>query len=118
MRPAARVLVVVSAMNGSTAFPRSSLPRAHAGYVCSAASIAAYASPCWLSFASGRSDLAFLLYPATHVLHAVADRLLVYVFLVHVQSDIVHARHQGASGLFSDSASPLSSAWATPRAPH
>ena len=30
--------------------------------------------------------------PATHVLHAVADRLLVYV-----QSDIVHSRHRGAS---------------------
>src|SRR5258708_37266481 len=37
-------------------------------------------------------SLAFLLHSATHVLHAVADRLLVYV-----QSDIVHTRHRGAS---------------------
>jgi hypothetical protein len=33
----------------------------------------------------GRPDLAFLLDPGTHVLHAVADRLLVYV-----QSDLIH----------------------------
>src|ERR1700738_751586 len=45
-----------------------------------------------IQLASGRPDLAFLLYPATHVLHAVADRLL-----VNVQSDIVHSRHRGAS---------------------
>jgi hypothetical protein len=41
---------------------------------------------------SGRSDLTFLLHSATHVLHAVADRLLVYV-----QSNIVHIHHRGAS---------------------
>jgi len=43
-----------------------------------------------VQFASVRSNLAFLLGPATHVLHAVADRLRVYV-----QSDIVHSRHRG-----------------------
>ena len=45
-----------------------------------------------VQLAPGRPDLAFLQNPATHVLHAVADRLLVYV-----QSDIVHSRHRGAS---------------------
>ena|SRR5438270_11587925 len=32
-----------------------------------------------VQLASGRSNLAFLLYLVTHVLHSVADRLLVYV---------------------------------------
>src|SRR5271170_8362661 len=45
-----------------------------------------------VQLAPGRPDLAFLLYPATHILHAIADRLLMYV-----QSDRVHSRHRGAS---------------------
>jgi hypothetical protein len=65
-----------------------------------------------VQLASGRSNLAFLLYPATRVLHAVADRLLVYV-----QSDVIHMSFEEPPWSFSESASPLSSAYATPRAP-
>jgi hypothetical protein len=64
-----------------------------------------------VQFASGGSNLALLLHSATHVLRAIADRLLVYV-----QSDVTHMS-PGASWSFSESASPLSSAYATPHAP-
>jgi hypothetical protein len=46
-----------------------------------------------VQLAAGRSNLAFLLYPATHVLHAVADRLLVYV-----QSDVIHMSSRSLRG--------------------
>jgi hypothetical protein len=49
----------------------------------------------------------------SRILHAVADRLL-----VNVKSDVVHIVHEEPPRSFSESASTLSSAYATPRAPH
>jgi AraC-like DNA-binding protein len=46
-----------------------------------------------LQLASGRSNVAFLLNPTTHVLHSVADRLLVYV-----QSDVIHMSSRSLRG--------------------
>src|SRR5271168_2708171 len=65
-----------------------------------------------VQFAPCRSDLAVLKHLASRILDTVTDRLLVYI-----QSDIVHIRHEEPPWWFSESASPLSSAYATPRAP-
>src|ERR1700691_4769468 len=62
-----------------------------------------------VQFPPGGTDLALLLHSATGVLYAVADRLLVYV-----QSDVIHIVSEEPPWLFSESASPLSSAYATP----
>src|SRR6185312_945385 len=51
------------------------------------------------------ANLAFLMHTTSRVLHAIADRLLVYV-----QSDVVHVLSEEPPRLFSESASPLSSA--------
>src|ERR1700735_1765911 len=58
-----------------------------------------------VQFAPGRTNLAFPVHTASRVLHAIADRLLVYV-----QSDVVHIVSEEPPRLFSESASPLSSA--------
>src|ERR1700733_9512477 len=65
-----------------------------------------------VQFPASRSDLAFLIHTASCVLHAIADRLLVYI-----QSDVIHIVSEEPPRLFSESASSLSSAFATPRAP-
>ena len=46
-----------------------------------------------IQLAPSRSNLAFLLNPATHVLHAVADRLL-----VNVKSDVIHMLSRSLRG--------------------
>jgi hypothetical protein len=66
-----------------------------------------------IQLSSRRADLAFLLHMTSCILHAVADR-----FLVNVKSDVVHIVSEEPPWLFSESASPLSSAYVTPRAPH
>src|ERR1700685_3557999 len=47
-----------------------------------------------------------------YIFHAIADRLL-----VNIQTDVVHMSSEEPPWLFSESTSPLSSAFCTPRAP-
>src|SRR5260370_15072222 len=63
--------------------------------------------------ASRRTDLALPVNLTAGILDAIADRLL-----VNIQPDVIHISHEEPPWLFSESASPLSSAYATPRAPH
>src|SRR5579862_4447348 len=58
-----------------------------------------------VQLAPARADFAFLMHTTSRVLHAIADRLLVYV-----QPDVVHVVSEEPPRLFSESASPLSSA--------
>src|SRR5208282_1775368 len=62
-----------------------------------------------IQFAPARSDLAFLVDLPGCVLYAIADRPL-----VNIKSDVVHSVSRSLLGLFSESASQLSSAFVTP----
>ena len=59
-----------------------------------------------------RRNRPVLLSSATHVFHAVADRLL-----VNVEPNVIHMFVEEPPWLFSESTSPLSSAFCTPCAP-
>jgi hypothetical protein len=57
-------------------------------------------------FTPGRADLAFLVHTTSRVLHAIADRLLVYI-----ESNVIHIVSEEPPRLFSGSASSLSPAF-------
>src|SRR3982074_2617749 len=59
-----------------------------------------------VQLAPGRPDLSFLMHVTSSVLHAIADRPL-----VNIQSDVIHIVSEEPPGSFSESASPLSSAF-------
>jgi hypothetical protein len=65
-----------------------------------------------IQFASRGTNLAFLVNLTVGILDAIADS-----FLVNVESDVIHMFFEEPPWLFSESASPLSSAYATLRAP-
>lgn len=71
-----------------------------------------------VQFPARRSDLDFLIHTASCVLHAIADRLLVYIQSDVIHSDVIHIVSEEPPRLVSESASSLSSPFATPRAPH
>ena len=57
-------------------------------------------------------DLTFLADAAAHIFDTIADGLL-----VHIESDVIHMSFEEPPWLLSESTSPLSSAFCTPRAP-
>src|SRR5438270_232728 len=65
-----------------------------------------------IQFSTRRRDRPSLLDVTSDIFHAVADRLLVYV-----EPDVIHIFVEEPPWLFSESTSPLSSAFCTPRAP-